>query len=89
MLGASSTTAGMREETSASVSRAATEQRGEQNGSDLRCWQEGQLLFEETNWLISIESQEGVVLKGIKQRPDPRRKLSVMRFGTAVCLLVE
>lgn len=53
----------------------------------IRCWQEGKLLFEENDWVISPDHARQVIVSAKKRRT--KSGLLVIESHNALCLLKE
>ena len=60
---------------------------GRERVYQIRCWQEGKLLFEESDWVISPDHARQVIVSAKKRRT--KSGLLVIELHNALCLLKE
>jgi hypothetical protein len=71
---------------------AAAEKEQKVNGPhgqryQIRCWQDGKLLFEEADWVLTPEQARQVVVKAKKQKGDA--SVMVLELRNNLCLLKQ
>ena len=60
---------------------------GRERAYQIRCWQEGKLLFEESDWVLSPDHARQVIVSAKKRRTNSG--LLVIELHNALCLLKE
>jgi hypothetical protein len=53
----------------------------------IRCWQEGRLLFEESDWVLTPEQAKQIMVRAKKQKADTG--VLVIELRNSICLLKQ
>jgi hypothetical protein len=53
----------------------------------IRCWQEGKLLFEESDWVLTPEQAKQIMVRAKKQKADTG--VLVIELRNSICLLKQ
>jgi hypothetical protein len=53
----------------------------------IRCWQEGKLLFEESDWVLTPEQARQIMIKAKKQKADT--SVMVIELRNSLCLIKQ